>query len=129
MNKNIQKPNCGYRAKKKIKLKLIIAICIIWLIISVSAVSFFISYTMKNNDAYKAAVSYIESNEEIISIVGDIEKYGFFMYGGISVSGSGYANANLLIRVIGADANLRVAVWLERSPGVNWEIIDSAIVD
>jgi len=107
---------------KKIKTKKITIVKIWIFVIFVFSMTFGINAIMRNDDSFRTAISYIEASEEIRSIVGEITGYGFFVQGSINVSG-GPGNASFLIRVIGEDGVLYVAVRLSRSPETDWQVV------
>lgn len=82
-----------------------------------------VAQIIKNDGSYKTSIQYIEKQDEISSITGEIQGYGTFSMGSVSIT-NGYGVANLSIKVKGKKRNLIVYVYLERSPGSNWIIKD-----
>ena len=76
--------------------------------------------TMMNDGSYDAAVEYIESQEEIVSAVGGIERFGL-PSGSIHTS-NGYGSARLEIPVIGDDGRMTVEVTLTKEPDEEWVV-------
>ncbi|WMJ72043.1 cytochrome c oxidase assembly factor Coa1 family protein [Cytophagaceae bacterium ABcell3] len=89
---------------------------------------FFTAHTMKGSDAYKLAVQEIESNEDIIQVVGSIEGYGMLPAGNISIT-NGLGEAELQIKVIGSKKVLNIQVVLEKEPNEDWKLLDIQIID
>ena len=86
---------------------------------------FGVTAIMKNDDSYKTAIAYIENDEEILNIAGDINGYGFFVMGSVYHTGMGdekYGDADLTIKVIGSKKTLYVNVVLEKERGKPWTI-------
>ncbi|MFD2697935.1 RDD family protein [Mesonia sediminis] len=83
----------------------------------------FVFASMKSSDAYKTAISEIEQNQEIITDVGGIKKYGMFPTGGVSVK-SGYGEANLEIKVIGNEKEISVNAYLTKEPNEEWKLVE-----
>ncbi|MCL5246695.1 RDD family protein [Cellulophaga sp. 20_2_10] len=83
----------------------------------------FAGSAMKSSDAYKVAISKIEQNEEIVTEIGGIKKYGMMPTGSVSIS-NGYGEAQLEIKVIGNDKDLNVAVYLTKEPQGEWKLIE-----
>jgi len=112
-----------YSVSRKIRAASIVIIALLSFIVFIASLVFGTTAIMRNDDSFRTAISYIEASEEIRDIIGDVTGHGFFVQGGISVSG-GRGSANFLIRVIGEKGDMPVAVWLERSPGTDWEIVN-----
>jgi len=108
---------------KKVKPIKVAIIAIALPVFFVSSLTFGINTLFRNSDSFQVAASYIEANEEIRTIVGEITGYGFFVQGSVQLT-DGYGTAEYFIRVIGEENYLRVRIWLERRPGRNWEVID-----
>ena len=64
---------------------------------------------MKNSEAYKAAITEIEKDEQIIIETGGIKGYGIMPTGNISIY-DGQGHAHLEIKILGniKDVNARV---------------------
>jgi uncharacterized RDD family membrane protein YckC len=107
-----------YSISKKVKPALIIIVAII----VVAAFAGSITLLLKNDDSYKTAITYIENNEDIRSVVGDINGYGFFVQGGLSYSGA-YGKAEYTIKVLGDSQSLYVRIVLEKERGRYWEVV------
>ena len=78
---------------------------------------------MKNSDAYKTAVYSIEQNEAIIDETGGIAGYGFLPMGSIEIT-NGYGQAQLDIKVLGNEKDVKVEVALVREPNGEWDLIE-----
>lgn len=76
---------------------------------------------IRNDDSYKTATDFIQSQEEIVSAVGGIEGFGFLPSGSLQYSNSS-GIADLKITVIGKDARLTVEVLLTKKPGEEWVV-------
>ena len=110
-----------FRSERKVKISIIIITVV--LAISIFVISLFmgISSIFKNDDSYKMAVSYIENNTEIITLIGEVQNYGFIPSGSLNYSG-GYGQAVYSIKVIGSKNTIYVHVQMEKKPNKDWEI-------
>lgn len=77
---------------------------------------------MKNSDAYKTAVYNIEQNEAIIDEIGGVAGYGFLPMGSIEIT-NGFGQAQLDIKVLGNEKNVKVEVALVKEPNSEWNLI------
>ena len=115
-----------YRISKKPKLAIIIIAGVLTLaiatVIFVGSLLWGISSIIRNHPSYQTALSYIETNPQIIAQVGEIESFGFLPTGNISTSG-GRGQAEFTIRVVGSDDTIRVHIQLTREPLRDWEVI------
>ena len=75
---------------------------------------------LKNSDAYKIAVSYIEQNQDINKITGKIQAYRF-SGGSISTTGR-YGQAYFNIKVKGIENDVRITVNMIKEPYMEWHI-------
>ena len=74
---------------------------------------------MRNDSSFDAATSFIQSQEEIVSEVGGIERFGTFPSGSVQYS-NGYGSARLRIKVVGEDATVTVEVYMTKKPDEEW---------
>lgn len=86
-------------------------------------VFFFVGGVMKNSDAYKVAIREIEMNEEILSETGGIKGYGMMPTGSVSIS-NGQGHAQLEIKVLGNEKDLKISVYLEKELNGRWQLIE-----
>jgi len=111
-----------YRVSSKPKTIAIVATAILVVAIYVGSVTFGTQVFLRNSRSYEVAISFIETNPEIINAVGNIEGFGSRPTGGINTTG-GYGQANFVIRVIGNDDNIYARIQLVRLPGRDWEVV------
>ena len=78
---------------------------------------------MKNSGAYKTAIYSIEQNQEIIDETGGITGYGRMPKGSINIS-NGHGEAQLEIKVLGNEKDVKVEVSLVKEPNSEWGIIE-----
>lgn len=78
-----------------------------------------VTQIIRNDASFKTAVQYIEKQEGVKSIVGEIEGYGNFPLGSISANND-YGDAELSIKVKGKIKDLVVKVQLTKNPGSEW---------
>ncbi len=83
----------------------------------------FTANVMKNSGAYKVAIHEIENNQEILKETGGIIGYGMMPAGNINIS-NGKGQAQLNIKVVGKDKNMRISVFLIKEPDGKWELIE-----
>jgi len=99
------------------------------LIITFIAMTLFSSFIfltgglLKSDQSYQAAIEYIESNEELLSVTKGIKGYGYLPMGNVQVS-NGYGQANLTISVKGNEIDVKVNIYLEKEPGSKWIVRD-----
>lgn len=74
---------------------------------------------LKNNEAYKTAITFIKSNEEIVDETGGIEGYGFVPSGSVQIS-NGYGESIYSIEVKGKDKDIYVEIYLTKKPRQEW---------
>lgn len=110
-----------YRLRKKPKVAIIVTSAILVITVFATSLIFGISLLFKNDGSYKTAVSYIESNQELVNFVGEIQGYGFMPSGSLHYSGK-YGQAFYTIKVIGTQNTTYVYIELEKKPDKNWEI-------
>lgn len=110
----------GY--SKKVIARVII-IAVFAFVLFVTCLFFGITQMIKNDDSYKAAVKYIESQNSITSITGNITGYGYFPNGSINIS-NGHGVAELIIEVKGEKQNLTVNIYLEKTNNSDWKVKD-----
>ena len=87
------------------------------------AIFFGIVSLMTSSDAYELSIKSIEESEDIRSIVGDIEGYGFMPSGSISTS-NGLGDADFTISVDGSKKDLKVRTILVKELNSDWELVD-----
>jgi uncharacterized RDD family membrane protein YckC len=100
---------------KKIVIVLLVIIISFVLLLSTIVLS------MKNSEAYETAITYIESNENIVSETGGIEGYGFLPSGSVQIS-NGYGESVFTIEVKGKEKDIYVEVYLTKNPNQNWRV-------
>lgn len=107
-------------ARKKTPIMLIAALggaaFILFIIMGVTNI-------IRNDDSYKTAAEFIQSQDEIFTAVGGIESFGSFPSGSLHYS-SGSGTARLRITVIGEDATVTVNVYLTKAPNEDWVVKD-----
>ena len=86
----------------------------------------FITYALKNSDAYEVAIHEIERNEQVIQETGGIVGYGMFTTGGIS-SVNGFGQAALGIKVKGNKKDVQVNVVLTKGFAAQWTLVEMTI--
>lgn len=101
-------------------VKIVIGV-IVSLILFTSALLMGIIQLIKNDDSYKTAIKYIESQSEISTEVGGIIGYGFFPTGSVQTS-NGYGIGQIKINVKGKIKDLQVFIELEKEPNSDWTI-------
>ena len=111
-----------YVVSPQIKPAGIVVTVVMIVVVFVSSTFFGATSLLRNSESFRVATSYIEASEEIRDIVGEITGFGFFPQGNISITNN-HDTANFIIRVRGEYDDLRVAIWLERMFGRNWEIV------
>jgi uncharacterized RDD family membrane protein YckC len=76
---------------------------------------------MRNDSSFDTATAFIQSQEEIVSEVGGIERFGAFPSGSVHYS-NGYGTACLRVKVVGEDATVIVEVYLTKEPDGDWVV-------
>ena len=76
---------------------------------------------IKNNDAYRAAVSEIERTSYILEKTGEITGYGLLPEGNIETN-DGIGKATFKIDVKGKTKDLKVKVHLSKTPDTEWVV-------
>ncbi|HEX9061188.1 MAG TPA: cytochrome c oxidase assembly factor Coa1 family protein [Clostridia bacterium] len=110
----------GYQ--NKIVLRIVIT-AVLAFSLFVSSLFIGIIQIIKNDASYKAAVQYIEKQNEISTAVGEIQGFGSFPMGSINYN-NGYGTADLSIKVNGKKKSIDVEIYLEKSPGSDWVVKD-----
>lgn len=87
------------------------------------SLSTIITQSIRNDISYNTAVQYIQSQEDILLVTGDIESFGSFPRGSLQYT-NGHGRADLYIRVNGELNNLVVHILLTRELEEEW-IVDS----
>ncbi|WLE98915.1 MAG: RDD family protein [Candidatus Electrothrix communis] len=82
-----------------------------------------IGMTMKNSASYKVAIIEIEQNQDILNETGGIKGYGMMPTGSINIS-NGNGQAQLNIKVLGNEKDLKVSVYLTKEPDSEWKLIE-----
>jgi len=108
------------QCNKKSLFKLIIIIGILG-ILFFSAIFFTIITVMKNSSAYKEALYQIQNNEKIIKQTGEIEGFGYFPNGSISIN-NGLGFAKLVIKVNGSKRAIHAYVELYKESDGEWKV-------
>lgn len=83
----------------------------------------FAGSAMKSSDAYKVAIQNIEVNKDIIIETGGITGYGMMPSGSVSIT-NGQGQAQLQIKILGKNKDLKVSVYLEKEPNGQWKLIE-----
>jgi uncharacterized RDD family membrane protein YckC len=115
-----------YSTSRKVKTTMIVVAGVLMTVLFVPSLVFGVTVIIKNDASYKVAIAYIETNEEVRSIVGEIAGYGFFVSGNLSYT-NGFGTADYIIKVIGDRQSLNVRIILERTPGDNWRIVYTSL--
>ncbi len=108
--------------REKVFLRVLI-VAILAFVLFVSLLFIGITQIIRNDNSYKTAIKYIESQEDIKNDIGRIIGYGYFPGGSINTS-NGHGIAELYIEVKGEKKDLTVFVQLEKNKGSEWEIKD-----
>lgn len=82
-----------------------------------------VTQIIRNDSSYKTALQYIKTQDEIKSEVGEIEGFGNFPMGSVSIS-NGYGVADLQIKVKGKKKSITVSILMEKSPESDWVVKD-----
>jgi len=103
------------------KSKGVIFITVIFVIVGFFiSMNYVTSIIVKNDPSYEVAINYIETNPELLDLLGDIEGYRL---SNKSLTYSGrYGQADYTIKVIGRHATIHVHLKLEKTPDTDWEI-------
>ena len=83
----------------------------------------FTGLAMKSSDAYKVAIKEIEKNKNIRTETGGIKGYGMMPTGNISIT-NGHGNAQLEIKVLGVEKDVKYFVSLEKEEEGQWKLIE-----
>lgn len=83
----------------------------------------FVGLALKNSDAYKVAVKEIVKNKAIQADTGGIKGYGMMPTGNISIT-NGHGKAQLEIKVLGVERDVKVYPYLEKEKGGEWKLIE-----
>lgn len=114
-----------YRLTKKSKKFVSIITAILIFTLFVTSILFGVTSIIKNDSSYKTAVNYIESDQDIIDYVGEIQGFGFFLSGGLnsySENGNRYGAAYYRIKVIGTKKIIHIYIGMSKEPDKDWEI-------
>ena len=68
------------------------------------------------------AINYIETNPEILGMVGEIEGYGSIPNGSINIT-KGHGKADFILKVMGSQGTVHVHIQLEKEPEKDWQIV------
>lgn len=109
------------RKPSKVKLGYIIATGVL-VFVSIIALTFFVLIsTFKSSEAYKTAISGIESNENIVKETGGITGYGPFPLGSLQYTNNS-GSADFRIKVYGKKKDMLIAVFLFKNETTPWQI-------
>jgi len=111
-----------YRVSRKPKLVMLIVPIFLIVVLFTGSIIFGVFAAIRHHPSYQTALSYIEANPRIIEQIGDIEGFGFFPNGNITIS-EGHGQADFTIRVYGSDDDIRVQIRLVREPLGDWEVV------
>ncbi len=92
-------------------------------VVIISFTYLFAGIAMKNSDAYKIALLEIEQDHEILTETGGIIGYGMFPKGNVNIN-NGFGQAQLGIKVLGNDKDVKVRVYLIKEPNEEWKLIE-----
>ena len=106
--------------KRKLPIILIAAVASA---VFVLYIFFGVTGIIRSDDSYKTATEFIQSQEEIVTAVGGIERFGQLPSGSLRYSNDS-GTADLRITVIGEDATITVKVYLTKQPGEEWVVKD-----
>ena len=83
---------------------------------------FFVSSlsAIRNTTAYTTGIEYVKGNEEIVTAVGGIERFGYFPEGSISYSDTGVDEAYFIVKVIGETKTINVHLRLYKYIDGEW---------
>ena len=99
----------------------VVAVGVLGFVLFFASIFFGTVYIIKESASYKTAVEYIEKQEEILMITGEINGYGYFPVGSVSTT-NGNGLAHFSIEVKGEKKNLTVNVSMEKSTGSEWRV-------
>jgi len=83
----------------------------------------FISFSIKNSEAYKVSVKEIETDKKILLKTGGIKGFGMLPLGSITTT-NGQGKAELEIKVLGKKKDLKIHVYLEKELGGEWKVVN-----
>jgi len=115
-----------YRIPQKRNLPIIIITAVLAFVmlmsVFVGGLFFGVTAILRNHPSHEVAISYIETNQSVTEIVGEIEQFGM-RSGSISHSGR-RGQAEYMFRVVGSDNTLYVYILLETDVGGEWGVVD-----
>ena len=89
----------------------------------IGALIFSISSIFRSHRSYQVAIDHIKSNSEILAVAGEIQGFGLFPTGNLSVSPN-RGDADYIIRVRGTHGDVRVFIVLQRRGVGDWEVVE-----
>lgn len=105
-------------------IKIVVTVVLIFVLFAVF-IALLAETATRNTPAFRAAIYYIETHQEVRDIVGDITRHRLVSGTHVSGAGRGFADYNIL--VIGSQGRTRVHIQLERVSGREWKTIDFSI--
>lgn len=97
------------------------------LIITLIISELFISQVaMRNSDAFKKVLSYVEENEIVRAKTGGITGYGIWLKGDLN---SPKGKSNFTFNIKGEEKNIRVKVELNQTSSKSWEVQSFNLID
>lgn len=81
-----------------------------------------ITSIFRNHPAHHVATDYIRVNNEIISAIGEVQRFGFVPQGNVSTS-PGRGDANFIIITWGEHGAARIYITLQMRDGNDWEVV------
>jgi len=116
-------PYIPYQPPKRSKVVLICVMIFGAMLLMGAIISIGVFVFINNSDSMQTARRYIEAHPRIAELVGEVEGYGLFSPGSISMSGGGHGNADFTIRVNGTYGTVRVNIRLVKEPLRDWEVV------
>ncbi|MDT7542669.1 MAG: hypothetical protein QOE33_2573 [Acidobacteriota bacterium] len=84
----------------------------------------FAFYTIGRSDAAQTAKTFLRQNEKLKSDIGKVRDFGYFTTGNISTRGAP-GNAELRLKVVGANKSVNTTVQLATREGHDWRVVDA----
>ena len=100
---------------------------LIAMILALIASQVFLSQMAKReSDAYNAAIEFVEEQDDVLQLTGEIRDYGSWVSGNLN---SPEGESNFTIKVIGEKGNVSINIKLEITRYGSWKVQDYEILE
>ena len=108
------------------KRNVIIALVVFFIVIGI-AIATFVQSKLKDSDAYKSSLEFVESNQDIANLIGPIQGYGIIK--GTVEYDKFSGQAALEYNIEGERGEVNIHVELDKDSTGNWKVVYHRLYD